>query len=425
MKLIRLSLRIFKSHIGLTLLLCLEIILSMTTFAILYNNWSWGTQQVRMLYDNDLYCSVYYQGPMMQFDEEGKFTISTADEPNIQSYLESVDGYLGRSYTSYLELETLPDGVTIQMVDDLTAQRMKLPVSSGSWLTDVSLDNGRIPCVVVDTHTFPTAYHVGDVISGSPTQYFRLAEDIQYQRAKNYPDLDLEFQVVGVVGHAPARCCSTMEAACPLPPKAFRRWIRCTAEWNRTPCSFSAGRWKGCPNPVMSVRMEYFDPAQVDEAQLHEIAQTLSQYGFCYALPEMAQTTQADFREEFQEVLPLAVTLLIVVLCSLICISLLNARRQLHTFSIYQICGASWLKCIIIYALYFALLYLISCLIFSGYMLLQYSADQEGLFYQYAVTKEFIGISALIFLMVAVLSVLPPFVKAFRQSPVTGYRKKE
>ncbi len=185
------------------------------------------------------------------------------------------------------------------------------------------------------------------------------------------------------------------------------------------------GPVEGMSQPSYVVRMEYFDPAQVDEAQLHEIAQTLSQYGFCYALPEMAQTTQADFREEFQEVLPLAVTLLIVVLCSLICISLLNARRQLHTFSIYQICGASWLKCIIIYALYFALLYLISCLIFSGYMLLQYSADQEGLFYQYAVTKEFIGISALIFLMVAVLSVLPPFVKAFRQSPVTGYRKKE
>ncbi len=424
MKLIRLSLRIFKSHIGLTLLLCLEIILSMTTFAILYNNWSWGTQQVRMLYDNDLYCSVYYQGPMMQFDEEGKFTISTADEPNIQSYLESVDGYLGRSYTSYLELETLPDGVTIQMVDDLTAQRMKLPVSSGSWLTDVSLDNGRIPCVVVDTHTFPTAYHVGDVISGSPTQYFRLAEDIQYQRAKNYPDLDLEFQVVGVVDRTSALLLndgSSVSTTTEGVPSLDTVYSRMEPDSVQLLC----GPVEGMSQPSYVVRMEYFDPAQVDEAQLHEIAQTLSQYGFCYALPEMAQTTQADFREEFQEVLPLAVTLLIVVLCSLICISLLNARRQLHTFSIYQICGASWLKCIIIYALYFALLYLISCLIFSGYMLLQYSADQEGLFYQYAVTKEFIGISALIFLMVAVLSVLPPFVKAFRQSPVTGYRKKE
>lgn len=424
MKLIRLSLRIFKSHIGLTLLLCLEIILSMTTFATLYNNWSWGTQQVRMLYDNDLYCSVYYQGPMMQFDEEGKFTISTADEPNIQSYLESVDGYLGRSYTSYLELETLPDGVTIQMVDDLTAQRMKLPVSSGSWLTDVSLDNGRIPCVVVDTHTFPTAYHVGDVISGSPTQYFRLAEDIQYQRAKNYPELDLEFQVVGVVDRTSALLLndgSSVSTTTEGVPSLDTVYSRMEPDSVQLLC----GPVEGMSQPSYVVRMEYFDPAQVDEAQLHEIAQTLSQYGFCYALPEMAQTTQADFREEFQEVLPLAVTLLIVVLCSLICISLLNARRQLHTFSIYQICGASWLKCIIIYALYFALLYLISCLIFSGYMLLQYSADQEGLFYQYAVTKEFIGISALIFLMVAVLSVLPPFVKAFRQSPVTGYRKKE
>ena len=424
MKLIRLSLRIFKSHIGLTLLLCLEIILSMTTFAILYNNWSWGTQQVRMLYDNDLYCSVYYQGPMMQFDEEGKFTISTADEPNIQSYLESVDGYLGRSYTSYLELETLPDGVTIQMVDGLTAQRMKLPVSSGSWLTDVSLDNGRIPCVVVDTHTFPTAYHVGDVISGSPTQYFRLAEDIQYQRAKNYPELDLEFQVVGIVDRTSALLLndgSSVSTTTEGVPPLDTVYSRMEPDSVQLLC----GPVEGMSQPSYVVRMEYFDPAQVDEAQLHEIAQTLSQYGFCYALPEMAQTTQADFREEFQEVLPLAVTLLIVVLCSLICISLLNARRQLHTFSIYQICGASWLKCIIIYALYFALLYLISCLIFSGYMLLQYSADQEGLFYQYAVTKEFIGISALIFLMVAVLSVLPPFVKAFRQSPVTGYRKKE
>lgn len=424
MKLIRLSLRIFKSHIGLTLLLCLEIILSMTTFATLYNNWSWGTQQVRMLYDNDLYCSVYYQGPMMQFDEEGKFTISTADEPDIQSYLESVDGYLGRSYTSYLELETLPDGVTIQMVDDLTAQRMKLPVSSGSWLTDVSLDNGRIPCVVVDTHTFPTAYHVGDVISGSPTQYFRLAEDIQYQRAKNYPELDLEFQVVGVVDRTSALLLndgSSVSTTTEGVPSLDTVYSRIEPDSVQLLC----GPVEGISQPSYVVRMEYFDPAQVDEAQLHEIAQTLSQYGFCYALPEMAQTTQADFREEFQEVLPLAVTLLIVVLCSLICISLLNARRQLHTFSIYQICGASWLKCIIIYALYFALLYLISCLIFSGYMLLQYSADQEGLFYQYAVTKEFIGISALIFLMVAVLSVLPPFVKAFRQSPVTGYRKKE
>lgn len=424
MKLIRLSLRIFKSHIGLTLLLCLEIILSMTTFATLYNNWSWGTQQVRMLYDNDLYCSVYYQGPMMQFDEEGKFTISTADEPDIQSYLESVDGYLGRSYTSYLELETLPDGVTIQMVDDLTAQRMKLPVSSGSWLTDVSLDNGRIPCVVVDTHTFPTAYHVGDVISGSPTQYFRLAEDIQYQRAKNYPELDLEFQVVGVVDRTSALLLndgSSVSTTTEGVPSLDTVYSRMEPDSVQLLC----GPVEGISQPSYVVRMEYFDPAQVDEAQLQEIAQTLSQYGFCYALPEMAQTTQADFREEFQEVLPLAVTLLIVVLCSLICISLLNARRQLHTFSIYQICGASWLKCIIIYALYFALLYLISCLIFSGYMLLQYSADQEGLFYQYAVTKEFIGISALIFLMVAVLSVLPPFVKAFRQSPVTGYRKKE
>lgn len=424
MKLIRLSLRIFKSHIGLTLLLCLEIILSMTTFAILYNNWSWGTQQVRMLYDNDLYCSVYYQGPMMQFDEEGKFTISTADEPNIQSYLESVDGYLGRSYTSYLELETLPDGVTIQMVDDLTAQRMKLPVSSGSWLTDVSLDNGRIPCVVVDTHTFPTAYHVGDVISGSPTQYFRLAEDIQYQRAKNYPELDLEFQVVGIVDRTSALLLndgSSVSTTTEGVPPLDTVYSRMEPDSVQLLC----GPVEGMSQPSYVVRMEYFDPAQVDEAQLHEIARTLSQYGFCYALPEMAQTTQADFREEFQEVLPLAVTLLIVVLCSLICISLLNARRQHHTFSIYQICGASWLKCIIIYALYFALLYLISCLIFSGYMLLQYSADQEGLFYQYAVTKEFIGISALIFLMVAVLSVLPPFVKAFRQSPVTGYRKKE
>lgn len=424
MKLIRLSLRIFKSHIGLTLLLCLEIILSMTTFATLYNNWSWGTQQVRMLYDNDLYCSVYYQGPMMQFDEEGKFTISTADEPDIQSYLESVDGYLGRSYTSYLELETLPDGVTIQMVDDLTAQRMKLPVSSGSWLTDVSLDNGRIPCVVVDTHTFPTAYHVGDVISGSPTQYFRLAEDIQYQRAKNYPELDLEFQVVGVVDRTSALLLndgSSVSTTTEGVPSLDTVYSRMEPDSVQLLC----GPVEGISQPSYVVRMEYFDPAQVDEAQLQEIARTLSQYGFCYALPEMAQTTQADFREEFQEVLPLAVTLLIVVLCSLICISLLNARRQLHTFSIYQICGASWLKCIIIYALYFALLYLISCLIFSGYMLLQYSADQEGLFYQYAVTKEFIGISALIFLMVAVLSVLPPFVKAFRQSPVTGYRKKE
>lgn len=424
MKLLRLSLRILKSHLGLTLLLCLEIILSMVTFATLYNNYSWGTQQVRMLYDNDLSCAVYYQGPMMQVDGEGNLSISTAGEPEVQEYLSGIEGYLGRSSTSYLEVAALPEGVRIQMVDSLSAQRMKLPVSSGNWFTDVNLENGRIPCVVVDTHTFPTTYQVGDVISGSPSQYYRLPENIRYEQTKNYPDLTLEFQVVGVVDRTNALVLNdgtsttvTNQGA----PSLDTVYTRLGPDAVQLIC----GPIEGITQPSTIIRMEYFDPAKVDQAQLTEIAQTLSQYGYCYALPEMAQTTQAQFLEQFQDVLPLAVTLLIVVVCSLICISLLNARRQLRTFSIYQICGASWPKCIAIYAIYFAVLYLVSCLIFVGYMLLKYSSDELGLFYQYAVTKEFIGISALIFLAVAVLSVLPPFFKAFRQSPLTGYRRKD
>ncbi len=374
MKLLRLSLRILKSHLGLTLLLCLEIILSMVTFATLYNNYSWGTQQVRMLYDNDLFCAVYYQGPMMQVDGEGNLSISTAGEPEVQEYLSRIDGYLGRSSTSYLEVASLPEGVRIQMVDSLSAQRMKLPVSSGNWFTDVNLENGRIPCVVVDR---TNALVLNDGTSTTVTN-------------QGAPSLDTVYTRLG--------------------PDAVQ---------------LICGPIEGITQPSTIIRMEYFDPAKVDQAQLTEIAQTLSQYGYCYALPEMGQTTQAQFLEQFQDVLPLAVTLLIVVVCSLICISLLNARRQLRTFSIYQICGASWPKCIAIYAIYFAVLYLVSCLIFVGYMLLKYSSDELGLFYQYAVTKEFIGISALLFLAVAVLSVLPPFFKAFRQSPLTGYRRKD
>lgn len=202
MKLIRLSLRIFKSYFLLTVLLCLEIIVSMVTFAVLYNSWHWGMQQVQLTYANDLYSSIYYVGPMGKMDPGANgpvVSISTENEKTIQNYLSGINGYLGRSHTSLLRLgEDTPE---IQMIDDITARRMELPLASGRWFTDITLDNGRIPCVVVDTNTVPT-YHVGDVISGSPTQYYREPSNILFEALKSYPDLNLEFQVVGVVDRA-------------------------------------------------------------------------------------------------------------------------------------------------------------------------------------------------------------------------------
>lgn len=423
MKLIRLSLRIFKSYFLLTVLLCLEMIVSMVTFAVLYNSWHWGMQQVQLSYANDLYSSIYYVGPMGKMDPGANgpvMSISTENEKTIQNYLSGINGYLGRSHTSLLRLgEDTPE---IQMIDDITAQRMKLPLASGRWFTDVTLDNGRIPCVVVDTNTFPT-YHVGDVISGSPTQYYREPSNILFEAVKSYPDLNLEFQVVGVVDRANAFVLndwSSWNSGIDVQPL---QTIFSRLDTNSV--RFLCGSIEGISQPSYIMRLEYFDPDKVNETQLQEIAQELSQYGSCYALTDMARVTQTEFMEQFQDTLPMAVTLLIVVLCSLICISLLNAKRQLQTFSIYQICGASWPKCIVIYAFYFVVLYAISCFIFSIYMLLNYYFDQYGAFYQYVITKEFIGVSALIFLAVAVLSVLPPFIKAFRQSPLNGYRKKE
>ena len=139
---------------------------------------------------------------------------------------------------------------------------------------------------------------MGDVISGSPTQYYREPSNILFEAVKSYPDINLEFQVVGVVDRANAFVLndwSSWNSGIDVQPL---QTIFSRLDTNSV--RFLCGSIEGISQPSYIMRLEYFDPDKVNQTQLQEIAQELSQYGSCYALTDMAVVTQTELWSNFK-----------------------------------------------------------------------------------------------------------------------------
>lgn len=422
MKTLLLSIKILRKNKILSILLCIEMIAALILLSTTINSWDRTYKEFNIIHRAGLEDSLFFMGRMstpVEVQENGNTVMhQKTDESYKQDmlqYLSGIDGYLGRSSHTGISLNNGTNTTFVSSFDPLTSEKLRQPTAKGDWYTDVTLDNGRIPCVIMDTHAIPSSYRIGDVIKGTPTVYYNDEyDDVE----KNY-SFELEFQVVGIVDRMNAFMLNNGDTAIYGEDAAALRDIFYRVRPNTT--TVLCGEVPGVEPEDQMYGLLYFDNQKIDETQLEQIHDKISQYGYCYKISDMAKTTQRVIKQDNRIQIPQALVLSMIVITGLICITLLNAKKQIRTFGIYGLCGASWPRCLFIYFCYFFILLLASFLVFIVFMACNYMADSRGLFYLYYLSAKTVGLSLLVCVVISLLSTLIPYADVKKKSLISRY----
>ena len=288
-------------------------------------------------------------------------------------------------------------------------------MKSGSWFTDATVKDGRIPCVIVDTSVLANNYKVGDVISGVSLSYN------SQTGAQITGNMSADFEVTGIVSRDNAYIVRpytvVSNSAQPLGdifPSMYSDTIQLL-------CGELDSSFLKASQPEKGIL--YFDESMSGEA-VKEMMTELRKSGYVTKLSDMSEATLADLTYKLKTDLPMFFSLLSISVIGLISIALLNSKKQMNTFSIYYLCGCRWSKSILIYFLYFGILLISSFIIYLVLMTLSYNADHRGIYYLYEITGKGLLISIVICLVFSIVSTAIPFFSAKRHSLVSIYKER-
>ena len=101
----------------------------------------------------------------------------------------------------------------------------------------------------------------------------------------------------------------------------------------------------------------------ISEERLDEIKETLKLSGDVYDTKPMKENTYQMIGSKIAFLLPIIIGVLLFVIVTTICMSAINAKKQLRSYGIYYTCGSRWRQCIMISAFSSLITEVIACIL--------------------------------------------------------------
>ena len=101
----------------------------------------------------------------------------------------------------------------------------------------------------------------------------------------------------------------------------------------------------------------------ISKERLSEIKETLKVSGDVYDTEPMKENTYKMIRSKIVFLLPIIIGVLLFVIVTTICMSAINAKKQLRSYGIYYTCGSRWRQCILISAFSSLITEVIACIL--------------------------------------------------------------
>jgi len=408
MKNILLSFKILKKHWLLHLMICLEIAFSLYMISVLFNRVEYEQAVTKIVNNASIEKTLYFMGEDV-ITEDGVLI----HNPSFQQAIKKVDDMQDFIGASNIQEFRVNEEILGMNFDIETARRFYSSLKSGNWFTDVQVENGRIPCVIVDTSQGADKYKIGDIISGQCTVY------------DMYNDIDISteqeatFEVTGIVGRSNAFVISPggMSANYTFPVSQLFPGI-----WPDQIILLCDGLDdKYIPLIDNTSGLIYFDE-EMSQIAFEQIAENLRELGYVEKVSELRTAEYEYLQYRLKMDLPIFLSFLSISLIGLISITLLNAKKQIKVFSIYYLCGCQWKRSILIYMIYFSSLVVIAFIIYIIGMNLSYATDKIGKYYIYQLTTKGIVTSLVICLLLSLVSTLIPFF-SIKKNSLTEIRK--
>ena len=413
MKFLLMSFRIFKDYAFLSLLLCAEMVFVLLTISMTINNQNYTAAQTSLIESNGLSNSLYFFGrgsvpveTVVNGEIQFELIEDTSYRDDMFSYLKSIPEYIGTSKHDTAIVNTGSSEIYISSFDNITSEKLKLKTVKGVWYTEAEHYNDTIPCVVMDTNTIPDKYNIGDIIEGEA-----------YSNEKENK-VHLKFEVVGIVDKMNSMVLSDGSTWFSGPVPSI------DAIFSRVKVSTETILCGNLPESLKKEQLTgiiYLD-SNLSAEKLDEIYNDFDKYGSTYKISDMCDRAKEINREEMTSMIPVIIILIISVFVGIICISLLNAKKQMKVFAIYNLCGSNWIKNFLIYLVYLLILLAVSFLVFSAIMIYMYLADKNGSFYLYHFSNETIIISIASCLLTSIISATIPFINILSKSSVDNYK---
>jgi|GEM_PF-1796970 len=408
MKNIILSFRILKKHWFLHLMICLEIAFSLYMLSTLFNRIEHEQAVTRIVDRASIEKTLYFMGEDTM-TEDGDLIHDTS----FQQAAKKVAGMQDFVGVSNIQEFCVNEGMFGINFDIETAGRFRSTLKSGSWFTDIQVENGRIPCVIVDTSQGADKYKVGDVITGPCTVYDMYNDiDISTEQA-------VAFEVTGVVDRSNAFVISPQGMTSNYTFPISQLFPGVQPEQIILLCSGLDDEYITSIDNTSG--LIYFDE-DMNQAEFKQIAEDLREIGYVEKVSELRTAEHEQLQYRLKMDLPLFLSFLSISLIGLISITLLNAKKQIKVFSIYYLCGCRWKRSIWIYMIYFSSLVVIAFIVYIIGMSVSYSADKIGKYYMYQLTSRGVLASLAVCLLFSIISTLIPFFN-IKKNSLTEIRK--
>lgn len=173
------------------------------------------------------------------------------------------------------------------------------------------------------------------------------------------------------------------------------------------------------------VALYYFND-NASEQKILSFYNEARKIGFCALGSEIIQKTREGADIEFKRKFFLCYALAGLSLISILCVSFLNIRKLTKQISIYRLNGCSFIKSMVIYFTYFAVMYGISFLMFLGVSLIAKlfvrENDMLGLPTVFTTDIKIASIIFLVGLAVSVFAALIPFIFIKNKTPIENLK---
>lgn len=414
MKTVELAFRIIKKQKIMNWILCMELAATLFFLSLLINRYEYNYRLVNLVDRANVSKSINYLGKLPQLYEDkengSQILYNNKEQSELKRYLKSVPEFEGVSSIrdEIIMNKEQEEYNQFTTYDKLTAQRFRTALSKGVWFTDASCEDGRIPVVVVDTGK--NGYKIGDCISGN---LGKAGEDYEMQPED---DTIYQFEVVGIVDKKQANV---------FQPQGQRNYV----------AGFQSFYPEIYLDTVLFLCEEFATRDEVQESsnciiylkestteeRVREIQREISKFGYCNRISDMRDQTIQLLNKKIQSDFPDFFSILCISCIGMISISILNTRRQRKDFAIYQLCGCSKRKTVVIYLVYFMQIFVVAFLLYLGVMMYQYITDERGISYLFRLSPHVVSCSITICIITCLCATSIPFVVTRNISVIRNY----
>lgn len=316
----------------------------------------------------------------------------------------------------YMENNSTDDNENLSFMTvgygEKTSDYFRIPLKEGCWFTEAESEE-CVPCVVQGE------YNVGDIIRlpivYEPVRIFKkpITEEEALQNGQNtkLEPVHVNFKVVGVLQDK-YRILTFSESSNNLtldrlfhvstdrPALLFNQ--KDLSKFN-VPIVFDSSR-----NFILYTKTD-------DPEKMRQITNEFRNIAWAIPFENAYEASKEELSSNIKDIMPFAVSVLLIGLVSSVCIIFLNAYNHIRVFSIYYICGMNWKNGFMIIFSYVMCLLLSAAAIIAGFILI---SGEDLNSKQFIINNWNIIFTAALFVLFAVITLSAPYFLLKKAQPL-------